>query len=191
MGEIRRKVKDMAGKGKSCPSSTEAVRRICIRGDTAEGGTRSVDQAPESGLGSGRGAKRIRTVLTSQLKLQTKKENEWTTCFELPLDLPDHPFIGFSALTGDVSDDHEWVFLSAFRRVVCEELIASQHHFRQHRFAHVAARVPGRSQAEAHGCERRSQRGREPQVDQGEDEGERTEEEWWRGRVVPVYPQGA
>ncbi|GFZ48585.1 hypothetical protein JCM24511_06333 [Saitozyma sp. JCM 24511] len=44
-----------------------------------------------------------------QLKLQTKMENEWTTCFELPLDLPDHPFIGFSALTGDVSDDHDIV----------------------------------------------------------------------------------
>ncbi|KIR33941.1 lectin, mannose-binding 2 [Cryptococcus deuterogattii 99/473] len=48
-----------------------------------------------------------------QLKLQTKKSDEWKICFETNVDLPESPYIGFSAATGDVSDNHELVpFLS-------------------------------------------------------------------------------
>ena len=47
-----------------------------------------------------------------QLKLQTKKPEEWTTCFEVATELPESPYIGFSALTGDVSDAHESVLFT-------------------------------------------------------------------------------
>jgi hypothetical protein len=44
----------------------------------------------------------------AKLKLQTEKEDQWDTCFELNADLPrDDLYLGFSALTGDVSDAHE------------------------------------------------------------------------------------
>ena len=42
-----------------------------------------------------------------QLKLQTKEEGTWKTCFQVKASLPSNPYIGFSALTGDVSDNHE------------------------------------------------------------------------------------
>lgn len=45
--------------------------------------------------------------LTPQLKLQIKNEEDWQVCFETQATLPDSPYIGFSALTGDVSDAHE------------------------------------------------------------------------------------
>ncbi|WWC71850.1 uncharacterized protein I206_105809 [Kwoniella pini CBS 10737] len=49
-----------------------------------------------------------------QLKLQTKYVNDWTICFEVPLDLPDNPYIGFSAATGDVSDNHDIISVNTF-----------------------------------------------------------------------------
>ncbi|ORY26667.1 putative lectin [Naematelia encephala] len=49
-----------------------------------------------------------------QLKLQTKKPDQWTTCFEIEQDLPEAPFIGFSSLTGDVSDNHDIVSINTF-----------------------------------------------------------------------------
>jgi hypothetical protein len=52
---------------------------------------------------------RIGSILTDQLKLHTKRWDEWTTCFEINTQLPDSPYVGFSALTGEVSDTHEWV----------------------------------------------------------------------------------
>lgn len=36
--------------------------------------------------------------------------DDWTPCFTLKnVTLPEVPFLGFSALTGDVSDEHEYV----------------------------------------------------------------------------------
>ncbi|KAI0028829.1 legume-like lectin family-domain-containing protein, partial [Vararia minispora EC-137] len=43
-----------------------------------------------------------------QVKLQYKGWDEWTDCFSYDnLKLPVHPYVGFSALTGDVSDPHD------------------------------------------------------------------------------------
>jgi hypothetical protein len=39
--------------------------------------------------------------------------DDWTPCFTLKnVSLPEVPFLGFSALTGDVSDDHEYEVLA-------------------------------------------------------------------------------
>ncbi|WWD19506.1 hypothetical protein CI109_103967 [Kwoniella shandongensis] len=49
-----------------------------------------------------------------QLKLQTKKVNDWITCFESSIDLPESPYIGFSSATGDVSDEHDIISVNTF-----------------------------------------------------------------------------
>ncbi|WRT70385.1 uncharacterized protein IL334_007383 [Kwoniella shivajii] len=49
-----------------------------------------------------------------QVKLQTKNVNEWTMCFETPVDLPESPYIGFTAATGDVSDNHDIISVNTF-----------------------------------------------------------------------------
>ncbi|WWC91551.1 uncharacterized protein L201_006497 [Kwoniella dendrophila CBS 6074] len=49
-----------------------------------------------------------------QVKVQTKYVNDWKLCFETPVDLPDNPYIGFSAATGDVSDNHDIVSVNTF-----------------------------------------------------------------------------
>jgi mannose-binding lectin 2 len=41
------------------------------------------------------------------VELQTKKTDEWIKCFETSIVLPESPYLGFSAMTGDVSDNHE------------------------------------------------------------------------------------
>ncbi|WWC94695.1 hypothetical protein V866_001543 [Kwoniella sp. B9012] len=51
---------------------------------------------------------------TLQLKLQTKHVNDWKLCFETPVDLPESPYIGFTAATGDVSDNHDIVAINTF-----------------------------------------------------------------------------
>ncbi|WVQ72960.1 hypothetical protein IAR50_002522 [Cryptococcus sp. DSM 104548] len=47
-----------------------------------------------------------------QLKLQTRKVDEWKICFETNVELPESPYIGFSAATGDVSDNHDIISVS-------------------------------------------------------------------------------
>lgn len=42
-----------------------------------------------------------------QLSLQTDQEGKWTTCFIKDIQLPPAPYIGFSAATGEVTDNHE------------------------------------------------------------------------------------
>ncbi|GAA5926823.1 hypothetical protein JCM3775_007049 [Rhodotorula graminis] len=43
-----------------------------------------------------------------ELGIQHAKWDEWTTCFAVEgIELPSQPFLGFSALTGDVSDAHD------------------------------------------------------------------------------------
>ncbi|KAL7418348.1 hypothetical protein Q5752_006806 [Cryptotrichosporon argae] len=56
-----------------------------------------------------------------QLKLHTKKWDEWVTCFEIEADLPDNPYLGFSALTGDVSDNHDIVSISTYSATLSKE----------------------------------------------------------------------
>lgn len=42
--------------------------------------------------------------------LKRTSGDDWTDCFTVnAADLPVAPYIGFSALTGDVSDNHEYV----------------------------------------------------------------------------------
>ncbi|ORX40728.1 lectin [Kockovaella imperatae] len=48
-----------------------------------------------------------------QLKLQTREEGQWKTCFQIKANLPTSPYLGFSALTGDVSDNHDIVSIQA------------------------------------------------------------------------------
>ncbi|GAA5857235.1 hypothetical protein JCM8547_009390 [Rhodosporidiobolus lusitaniae] len=44
----------------------------------------------------------------TELAIHHAKWDEWTTCFAIEgLELPSNPFLGFSALTGDVSDNHD------------------------------------------------------------------------------------
>ena len=46
------------------------------------------------------------------MELQTKKSEEWTKCFETSINLPESPFLGFSAMTGDVADNHEYALIA-------------------------------------------------------------------------------
>lgn len=48
-----------------------------------------------------------------QLAIQHKKWDEWTTCFAVEgVEMPSQPFLGFSAVTGDVSGpSHEFLYL--------------------------------------------------------------------------------
>ena len=78
-----------------------------------------------------------------QLKLQTTKEDQWTVCFEAEVDLPPQPYLGFSALTGDVSDNHESVFCSgALSRNVTDR----QYRVCQHVHCTSQVRVSGRAE---------------------------------------------
>jgi len=43
-----------------------------------------------------------------ELQLHLEKWDKWTTCFTIPsIQLPENPFIGFTAATGDAHDNHE------------------------------------------------------------------------------------
>ncbi|UOH83656.1 hypothetical protein LQV05_006390 [Cryptococcus neoformans] len=61
-----------------------------------------------------------------QLKLQTKKSDEWKICFETNVDLPESPYIGFSAATGDVSDNHDIVSVNTYSLTLKPEYRASK-----------------------------------------------------------------
>ncbi|WVR07833.1 hypothetical protein IAU60_004876 [Kwoniella sp. DSM 27419] len=56
-----------------------------------------------------------------QLKLQTKKVDEWIVCFETDVQLPDSPYIGFSAATGDVSDNHDIISVNTYSATLRSE----------------------------------------------------------------------
>ncbi|GAA6036842.1 hypothetical protein JCM8097_006308 [Rhodosporidiobolus ruineniae] len=48
-----------------------------------------------------------------ELAVHHAKWDEWTTCFAVEgVELPSNPFLGFSALTGDVSDNHDIISIS-------------------------------------------------------------------------------
>lgn len=49
----------------------------------------------------------------SELAIHYEEWDSWETCFKLGnLTVPDNPYVGFSAATGDVSDNHEIVSVS-------------------------------------------------------------------------------
>ncbi|GAA5947560.1 hypothetical protein JCM10213_005159 [Rhodosporidiobolus nylandii] len=48
-----------------------------------------------------------------ELAIHHAKWDEWTTCFAIEgVELPSNPFLGFSALTGDVSDAHDIISIT-------------------------------------------------------------------------------
>lgn len=60
---------------------------------------------------------RLTYVKGRGLRLETQFEDwdKWDVCFETPnIDLPASPFIGFTALTGDVADNHDIVSVSMY-----------------------------------------------------------------------------
>ncbi|KZT61164.1 hypothetical protein CALCODRAFT_491563 [Calocera cornea HHB12733] len=74
---------------------------------------------------------RITYVKNDYLKvaLHYKTWDEWTPCFTIPnVALPPRPYLGFSALTGDVSDAHDIVSIQANSFVVQTPYNASRRH---------------------------------------------------------------
>lgn len=54
------------------------------------------------------------TIFTRNYKLTELAclGDEWTECFTVwDITLPNTPYLGFTAMTGDVSDNHEYVHL--------------------------------------------------------------------------------
>jgi mannose-binding lectin 2 len=49
-----------------------------------------------------------------KLELQYKEEDEWTLCFEVdsPPQIPNIAYLGFSAETGELSDNHDIISIS-------------------------------------------------------------------------------
>ncbi|KAK1922054.1 lectin [Papiliotrema laurentii] len=58
---------------------------------------------------------------TLQLDLQTKEEGVWKKCFAIDAMLPDSPYVGFSAATGDVHDNHDIVSVQTFSVILKPE----------------------------------------------------------------------
>ncbi|KAG2015341.1 lectin [Coprinopsis cinerea AmutBmut pab1-1] len=53
------------------------------------------------------------------VKIQYKAWDEWTDCFTIPkLSLPTNPFVGFSAMTGDVSDAHDIISVTTYSAIL-------------------------------------------------------------------------
>jgi len=53
------------------------------------------------------------------VKVHYKAWDDWLTCFTLHnATLPDAPFLGFSALTGDVADDHDIISVATYSAIL-------------------------------------------------------------------------
>lgn len=53
------------------------------------------------------------------VKIHYKAWDDWTSCFTLKnISLPEVPFLGFSALTGDVSDDHDIIGVTTYSAIL-------------------------------------------------------------------------
>lgn len=53
------------------------------------------------------------------VKIQYKAWDDWTDCFNVPhLQLPLAPYLGFSALTGDVYDNHDIITVSTYTAIL-------------------------------------------------------------------------
>jgi len=66
---------------------------------------------------------------TLTVKLHYKSWDEWTECFTIPkVVLPPRPYLGFSSLTGDVSDAHDVISVQANSFVVQSPYNAGRRH---------------------------------------------------------------
>ncbi|KAF9563007.1 hypothetical protein CPC08DRAFT_794567 [Agrocybe pediades] len=55
------------------------------------------------------------------VKIQYKAWDDWTDCFRVEnLELPPNPFLGFSAMTGDVSDAHDIISVTSYSAIVSQ-----------------------------------------------------------------------
>jgi len=53
------------------------------------------------------------------VKIQYKAWDEWTPCFRVEkFQLPANPFVGFTAMTGDVSDAHDIISVSSYSAIL-------------------------------------------------------------------------
>jgi mannose-binding lectin 2 len=60
------------------------------------------------------------------VKIQYQAWDEWTDCFYVEgISLPASPFLGFSAMTGDVSDSHDIIAVSTYSAVTSANMDAS------------------------------------------------------------------
>lgn len=81
----------------------------------------------------------------------TRKGDEWTECFTVyGIALPTAPYVGFSALTGDVSDNHEYVSTSPWTTYTPYDNspLCSQHHLRHDILRHPLQPRPAARQAD-------------------------------------------
>jgi len=53
------------------------------------------------------------------VKIQYKAWDDWTDCFFVPnIALPPNPFLGLTAMTGDVSDAHDIISINSYTAVL-------------------------------------------------------------------------
>ena len=87
-----------------CTSSSHSSKNVDEHADLAQArGIRNKDIPTKARL----------TYFQDQnlkMELQYKKEDEWTPCFEIPnVKIPTVSYLGFSAETGELSDNHDIV----------------------------------------------------------------------------------
>ena len=76
----------------------------------------------------------IRDSVYLELAIQNHEWNQWSTCFFLPnITLPERPYLGFSASTGDVTDAHDIVSISTnsivYTSHASKEFVAERNRF--------------------------------------------------------------
>ena len=94
--------------------------------------------------------------------------DEWAECFTVHgLTLPLAPYVGFSALTGDISDNHEYVFIPSSSSTSFSPGLGpasyAQHHLRHNLLRHplLARRAARQAHRRQEACPRtRRRRGR-------------------------------
>lgn len=78
-----------------------------------------------------------------ELQVQHSEWDEWETCFKLEdVKLPERPYLGFSALTGDVSDAHDVISVSSSSIVYKERSYAELEAERRKHFPKDGSKSP-------------------------------------------------
>ncbi|PPQ92433.1 hypothetical protein CVT25_008654 [Psilocybe cyanescens] len=78
------------------------------------------------------------------VKIQYKAWDDWTDCFRIEkLSLPANPFLGFSAMTGDVSDAHDIISVTSYSAIVSQPDQARNKHKKSSVFASSGEGTPG------------------------------------------------